>query len=90
MTIVTANQNYVYTAEKDKKVYVTGTVVIVPGGGEAPVLETCEDPGIRQDRSHNCYGRRYVPHFLYFAGASSGSADWEFGIPSNVKLEVNA
>ena len=72
----------------------TGTVVIVPGGGEAPDVQTCDDTVI------NILDGKIVAttttegaicHISYnFTGANSGSANGEFGIPSNVKLEVNA
>lgn len=37
----------VYVTEGGKKHAVAETVVIVPGGGEAPVVETCADPVIK-------------------------------------------
>lgn len=36
----------VYVTEEGKKHAVAETVIIVPGGGEAPVVETCADPVI--------------------------------------------
>lgn len=86
--------SYVYVVENDKKVAVTGTVIIVPGGGEAPVVETCEDPviSIKDGKIVATTATEGATcHISYsFTGANSGSASAEFGIPSNVKLEVNA
>lgn len=42
----TEHQYCVYVTEGGKKHAVAETVVIVPGGGEAPVVETCADPVI--------------------------------------------
>lgn len=86
--------SYVYVVENDKKVAVTGTVIIVPGEGEAPVLETCEAPVITiQDGKivATTATEGATCHISYsFTGANSGSIDAEFGIPSSVKLEVKA
>lgn len=84
----------IYVVENDKKVTVKETVIIVPGGGEAPVVETCEEPviSIKDGKIVATTATEGATcHISYsFTGANSGSASAEFGIPSSLKLEVKA
>lgn len=83
----------VYVVENDKMVAVKETVIIVPGEGEAPVLETCEEPviSIKDGKIVATTATEGATcHISYsFTGASTGSANTECGLP-NVKMEINA